>query len=79
MNPTWCLHIGGAEELRGELSHTRIATFERSATIQPFITLATQLIAEEFGAIEFTRCYFGNEFCEHLIPTPKWFSMIGAY
>ncbi len=69
MNPTWCLHISGAEDLREALSLARLATFERSATIQPFITLSTQLIVEQFGDIEFTRCYFGNEFCEHLIPS----------
>jgi hypothetical protein len=71
MQPTWCLHISGAEDLREELSLARSTTFEKSTTIQPFIALASQLIAERFGAIEFTRCYFGNEFCEHLIPSAK--------
>ena len=65
----WCLHISGAEDLREELSLARSATFEKSATIQPFIALAAQLMTEQFGHIEFTRCYFGNEFCEHLIPS----------
>jgi hypothetical protein len=71
MQPTWCLHISGAEDLRGELSLASLAIFERSATIQPFISLSTQLIAEQFGDIEFAHCYFGNEFCEHLIPSAK--------
>jgi len=71
MNPTWCLHIGRAEDLRGEFSLSRIATFEKSTTLQPYLHLTTQLIAEQFGEIEFTRCYFGNEFCEHLIPSLK--------
>jgi hypothetical protein len=69
MQPTWCFHISGAEDLHGELTLARLATLEKSTTIQPFITFASRLIAEQFGAIEFTRCYFGNEFCEHLIPS----------
>jgi hypothetical protein len=71
MQPTWCLHISGAEDLRDELSLARCTTLEKSATIQPFIALSAQLLTEQFGAIEFTRCYFGNEFCEHLMPSAK--------
>ncbi len=66
----WSLHIGGADDLEGDLALARVAAFERSETIQPFIALAVKLIAERFGEIEFTRCVFGNEFCEHLIPSP---------
>ncbi len=71
MNVAWCLHINQADDLYPIISFARSATFERSATIQPFIALSTRLIAEQFGGIEFTRCYFGNEFCEHLIPSAK--------
>ncbi len=65
----WCLHIGGASDLEGALSLERLTAFERSATIQPFTALAARLIAEHFGAVSFSRCAFGNEFCEHLIPS----------
>jgi hypothetical protein len=66
----WSLHIGGARDLEGELTLDRLAALEPSATLQPFITHAARLIADCFGEIEFTRCAFGNEFCEHLIPSP---------
>ena len=55
--------------MREKVSRARSITFEKSTTIQPFIALAAQLMTEQFGHIEFTRCYFGNEFCEHLIPS----------
>lgn len=67
----WSLHIAGADDLEGDLSLDHIAGFERSVTIQPFAALAARLIAEHFGQINFTRCAFGNEFCEHLIPAPS--------
>jgi hypothetical protein len=72
----WCLHIREAEDLKDELSPDRIASFERSALIQPSITMATRMIAEHFGEIEFTRCVFGNEFCEHLIPSSSALSSV---
>ncbi len=66
----WSLHIGGARDLEGGLTLDRIVAFERSEAIQPVIALTVKLIAERFGEIEFARCAFGNEFCEHLIPSP---------
>jgi hypothetical protein len=65
----WSLHIGGAGDLKGDLSLDRAVTFESSATIQPFVALAARLSADYFGKINFTRCALGNEFCEHLIPS----------
>lgn len=66
----WCLHIKGADDLKGELSLERIAAFESSAIIQPHIALTARLVREYFGEVSFTGCAFGNEFCEHLIPSP---------
>jgi hypothetical protein len=65
----WSIHIAGPDDLEGGLSPDRIAALERSETIHPFIATALELIEEYFGKIEFTRCAFGNEFCEHLIPS----------
>ena len=65
----WSLHIGGAGDLEDDLSLDRLAAFERGATIRPVVTLAARLIADHFGDINFTRIAFGNEFCEHLIPS----------
>src|SRR5207253_1699827 len=66
----WCLHISGADDLQDELSLKRLATLETSGSLQPTVALAARLIEEQFGEIAFTRCVFGNEFCEHLIPSP---------
>jgi len=66
----WCLHISGADDLQGELSLKRVATLDTSESLQPTVALAARLIEERFGEIAFTRCVFGNEFCEHLIPSP---------
>jgi len=66
----WCLHINGTGDLKGELSLERISSLERSAALQPSLTLTARLIHEYFGEINFTRCVFGNEFCEHLAPSP---------
>lgn len=66
----WCLHIKEASELHDSLSLERIATFEKSDLLRSSLTLTAQLISEYFGDIKFTRCAFGNEFCEHLLPSP---------
>ena len=67
----WAIHIGAADDLRGELTLDRLGAFERSEILQPFLSTATDLIKGHFGEIHFTRCAFGNEFCEHLIPSPS--------
>jgi len=64
----WCIHISGADDLKGELSLGRLATLETSASLQPTVALTARLIEEHFSAVRFTRCAFGNEFCEHLLP-----------
>jgi hypothetical protein len=75
----WSLHIGRADDLEADLRLDRLAAFESSATIQPFVALAARLIADNFGEINFARCAFGNEFCEHLIPSTAAFeSALGA-
>jgi hypothetical protein len=65
----WCIHIAGADDLAEGLSLDRATALERSALAQPAVALAARLIKEHFGRVEFTRCAFGNEFCEHLIPS----------
>ncbi len=65
----WSLHIGGADDLKDGLSLERLAAFERSEIMRPFVETAARLIADHFGEIAFTRCAFGNEFCENLIPS----------
>jgi hypothetical protein len=62
------LHIGGASEAQTELCPEEIDRFEPGAALRPVVKLAAKLIEEHFGAVRFTRCVYGNEFCEHLIP-----------
>jgi len=69
----WSLHISGADDLEDDLSLDRLAALERSATIRPLVALAARLIADHFGEVNFARCAFGNEFCEHLIPSTAAF------
>jgi hypothetical protein len=65
----WVCHISGAAELQGELSLAHLAAQEPSALLHSAVALAARVIEEQCGAVEFTRCAFGNEFCEHLIPS----------
>jgi hypothetical protein len=65
----WCLHIKGAEDLHNGRALTQVLALEKSELLRPSLQLAAQLIQEQFGAITFTRCVFGNEFCEHLLPS----------
>lgn len=70
----WSIHIKRADDLAGELSVERLATLEGSEMIRPTVELTARLILEHCGQVEFTRCVFGNEFCEHLIPTQTGFT-----
>jgi hypothetical protein len=65
----WRLHIKDAEDLQDELSLAKLTTFETSPTMQPLVALGAQVIHEQHGAITFDGCVFGNEFCEHLLPS----------
>ncbi|MFN7930835.1 MAG: hypothetical protein U0Y68_23500 [Blastocatellia bacterium] len=64
------MHIQNAEDLREKVTLAQVVTWERSELLHPPLSLATELIREQCGAITFTRCIFGNEFCEHLLPLP---------
>jgi hypothetical protein len=66
----WSLHIGGAGDLEADLTIGRLANLEPAEALRPAVALAARLIEEEFGQIQFSRCAFGAEFCEHLIPSP---------
>jgi hypothetical protein len=44
--------------------------FGRESKVAPVVELTWLLIGELFGEVRFTRCAYGNEFCEHLIPAP---------
>lgn len=65
----WCLHIEGADDLRTGVTLAQVATWEPGELLRPILSLTTQLIREQCGELAFTRCVFGNEFCEHLLPS----------
>lgn len=64
----WAIHVKGAQEVRkigrayGDLCPSSPASFDH-AQVE-----SGKVIGELFGRIAFSRIYFGNEFCEHLIP-----------
>jgi hypothetical protein len=64
----WCIHIAGAPDLSGDLTIERFALWQRGAGLSTVVRRTAELISEHFGAVSFTRCAFGNEFCEHLLP-----------
>src|SRR6185503_7459513 len=67
----WSIHVSNAAEVRSDLSSREIGSFDAGSKLGPVVELTWRLIGEYFGAVRFTRCAYGNEFCEHLIPTPQ--------
>jgi len=67
----WSIHVSNAAEIRGALNAFEQGASERESKVAPVVELAWRLIEEYFDAVRFTRCAYGNEFCEHLIPSPQ--------
>src|SRR5262245_9956364 len=67
----WCIHIGGATELCGDLTLDRFASLQRGCGQAPAVRRTCALSGQRFGPVQFTRCAFGNEFCEHLLPSAE--------
>ncbi len=67
----WCVHIAGPQDLDGDATVARFTSLEGSARLESAVRLAAGQIVERFGQVRFTRCAFGNEFCEHLLPAPS--------
>lgn len=65
----WSIHIASASELTGDLTLRRFAGLQVSPGLQPWVALAARLAAS-LGDMAFTRCAFGAEFCENLLPSP---------
>ncbi|MGH9671752.1 MAG: hypothetical protein ACRD44_01100, partial [Bryobacteraceae bacterium] len=66
----WCVHIAGPPDLDGEPALARFATLETSGKLHDSVRRAAESVAAAFGDVRFSRCAFGNEFCEHLTPEP---------
>jgi len=65
----WSIHVSRAAEIRSDLSALDVSSFDIGSKLTPVVDLTWRLIDEYFGAVRFTRCAYGNEFCEHLIPS----------
>ncbi len=67
----WALHVKGIQDVR-EID--RLNGDPRPGPpgcFDPARIESRKVIEELFGQVVFSRVYFGNEFCEHLIPTPS--------
>lgn len=66
----WSIHVSNAAEVSSDLSAIDTGFFDTGSKLAPVVELTWRLIDECFGTVSFTRCAYGNEFCEHLIPSP---------
>ena len=65
----WSVHITGADDIGAQLEPRKLALRESGSKLRPVLALTAALIEEYFGRLAFSRCVYGNEFCEHLIPS----------
>src|SRR5438128_6983113 len=65
--------IGARDGFRAEIAKTRkdAKLTGAGSKLAPFVDLTLRLMDEYFSSVSFSRCVYGNEFCEHLIPSPK--------
>jgi len=66
----WSIHAADASDIRARLSPEEIRHSESDSKLTPALALVARLIEEYFGQLEFSRCAYGTEFCENLIPKP---------
>src|SRR2546426_719868 len=74
----WSIHISHADQARSDLSALGTSSVKAGPKLSPVVELTKELIDECFGSISFTRCAYGNEFCEHLIPSPRQLEAVVA-
>ena len=65
----FAIHAHDSDEILTELNPREISGLGAGPRLLPSVVMAAGLMKEHFGRIQFTRCVYGNEFCEHLIPT----------
>lgn len=64
----WALHVKGVQEVREIGRPNGDPWAGRPGSLSPARVESRKVIEELFGRVAFSRIYFGNEFCEHLIP-----------
>jgi hypothetical protein len=67
----WSVHISCSDEATPELNSIERVVVNAGSKLEPVVTLTLRLLDEYFGPVSFSRCVYGNEFCEHLIPSPR--------
>src|SRR6185436_7072689 len=67
----WSIHVSSASEIQSDFGALDKMTCDSGPKLAPVVALTWQLIEEYFGVVRFTRCAYGNEFCEHLIPSAE--------
>jgi len=72
----WSNYINGPDEIRREPLPGDVLARNAGPKLQPVVELTLQLVEEYFGGFRFDRCVYGNEFCEHLIPSSDRVSAI---
>ena len=66
----WSIQVSGAADIRSDLAALNATSFDCGSKLAPVVELTCRLIDEYFGPVHLSRCVYGNEFCEHLIPSP---------
>jgi hypothetical protein len=67
----WSVHVTGADDIVAQLEPRKLALRKSGSKLDPVLELTLGLLDEYFGHVAFSRCVYGNEFCEHLIPSPE--------
>jgi hypothetical protein len=67
----WGIHVSGLDELSRATTPRQIPAVHAGSKLEPVVDLTLRLIDDYFGPINFARCVYGNEFCEHLIPSTR--------
>ncbi len=67
----WSIQVSNAAELQDGARVLNTASSLGGSKLAPVVELTWLLIEEYFGAVRFSRCAYGNEFCERLIPSPR--------
>jgi hypothetical protein len=65
----WSIHVSGPGEITRESISREVLAREAGPKLSPVVDLTLHLMEEYFERVAFDRCVYGNEFCEHLIPS----------
>lgn len=65
----WALHVKGVRDVVEMGRRSGDLCPDRPGAFAPAQAAARAAVREIFGPVAFSRIYFGNEFCQHLIPT----------